>query len=104
MENVEVKTWGEKPTFAFAALPHWEIGEKLGVLDFERAAKISGARFVVQFGQGARLERALANFMLDLHTMHHGYTEVQPPTMVNSKSLLRHQPAPKVRRRPLPLR
>jgi seryl-tRNA synthetase len=72
---------------SFPALPHWEIGERLGILDFERAAKISGSRFVVHFGQGARLERALANFMLDLHTREHGYTEVLPPYMVNSKSL-----------------
>jgi len=77
---------------AFPALPHWEIGERLGILDFERAAKISGSRFVIHFGQGARLERALANFMLDLHTAApekggHGYTEVLPPYMVNSKSL-----------------
>ncbi len=85
--NVVVKTWGEKPTFDFVAKPHWEIGEALGILDFERAAKISGSRFVVHFGQGARLERALANFMLDLHTGTHGYTEVLPPNMVNSKSL-----------------
>jgi seryl-tRNA synthetase len=81
------KTWGEIPTFDFPALPHWEIGERLGILDFERAAKISGSRFVVHYGQGARLERALANFMLDLHTREHGYTEVLPPYMVNSKSL-----------------
>ena len=87
VDNVEVKTWGEKPSFDFPARPHWEIGEALGILDFERAAKISGARFVVHFGQGARLERALANFMLDLHTGQHGYTEVLPPNMVNSKSL-----------------
>ena len=86
-DNREEKVWGEKPRFHCPALPHWEIGERLGVLDFERAAKISGARFVVQFGQGARLERALANFMLDLHTKEHGYTEVLPPFMVNSKSL-----------------
>jgi len=86
-ENVEEKVWGTKPSFDFPALPHWEIGERLGVLDFERAAKISGSRFAVQFGQGARLERALANFMLDLHTREHGYTEVLPPYMVNSKSL-----------------
>ncbi len=86
-DNVEVKTWGEKPEFDFLARPHWEIGEALGILDFERAAKISGARFVVHFGQGARLERALANFMLDLHVGQHGYTEVMPPNMVNSKSL-----------------
>ena len=85
--NVCEKTWGVKAEFGFAARPHWEIGEGLGILDFERAAKISGSRFVVQFDQGARLERALANFMLDLHTREHGYTEVMPPSMVNSKSL-----------------
>jgi seryl-tRNA synthetase len=81
------KTWGEQPKFDFPAKPHWELGEALGILDFNRAAKISGSRFVVHFGQGARLERALANFMLDLHTREHGYTEVLPPYMVNSKSL-----------------
>src|SRR5580704_14342964 len=86
-ENREEKVWGTKPAFDFPARPHWEIGEALGILDFERAAKISGSRFVVHFGQGARLERALANFMLDLHTGQHGYTEVLPPNMVNSKSL-----------------
>jgi len=86
-DNVVEKVWGEKPDFAFPAQPHWEIGERLGILDFERAAKISGSRFVVHYGQGARLERALANFMLDLHTREHGYTEVLPPYMVNSKSL-----------------
>jgi seryl-tRNA synthetase len=85
--NREEKKWGTPPTFAFPAKPHWELGEALGILDFNRAAKISGARFVVQFGQGARLERALANFMLDLHTREHGYTEVLPPSLVNSKSL-----------------
>ena len=86
-DNVVVKHWGGKPEFSFAPKPHWELGEQLGVLDFERAAKISGARFVVYWEQGARLERALANFMLDLHTTEHGYTEVLPPLMVNSKSL-----------------
>jgi seryl-tRNA synthetase len=86
-DNTVEKIWGTPPTFPFPALPHWEIGERLGILDFERAAKISGSRFVVHFGQGARLERALANFMLDLHTGQHGYTEVLPPYMVNSKSL-----------------
>ncbi|QHN02863.1 serine--tRNA ligase [Granulicella sp. WH15] len=86
-DNVLVKTYGEQTAFDFPARPHWELGEGLGILDFERAAKISGARFVVQFGQGALLERALANFMLDLHTREHGYTEVLPPAMVNSKSL-----------------
>ena len=93
--NAVVKVWdnGEQPKDhtpaapAFPALPHWEIGERLGILDFNRAAKISGSRFVVHYGQGARLERAIANFMLDLHTCQHGYTEVLPPYMVNSKSL-----------------
>ena len=86
-DNREEKAWGELPKFDFAAKPHWELGEALGILDFNRAAKISGSRFVVHYGQGARLERALANFMLDLHTREHGYTEVLPPYMVNSKSL-----------------
>jgi seryl-tRNA synthetase len=86
-DNVQRKVWGEQPAFAFEPKPHWEIGEALGILDFNRAAKISGSRFVVHFGQGARLERALANFMIDLHTREHGYTEVLPPNMVNSKSL-----------------
>ena len=86
-ENRVEKVWGERPSFDFPALPHWEIGERLRVVDFERAAKVSGSRFVFHFGQGARLERALANFMLDLHTREHGYTEVLPPFMVNSKSL-----------------
>jgi seryl-tRNA synthetase len=91
-DNREEKVWGEQPKFDFPAKPHWELGEALGILDFNRAAKISGSRFVVHFGQGARLERALANFMLDLHTrpvgqQGHGYTEVLPPSLVNSKSL-----------------
>ncbi len=91
-DNVVQKTWGTPPTFDFAPRPHWEIGEALGILDFERAAKVSGSRFTFHFGQGARLERALAAFMLDLHTRSpenqgHGYTEVLPPTMVNSHSL-----------------
>jgi seryl-tRNA synthetase len=86
-DNRLEKTWGEQPKFDFPAKPHWELGEALGILDFNRAAKISGSRFVVHYGQGARLERALANFMLDLHTREHGYTEVLPPYMVNSRSL-----------------
>jgi len=86
-DNQTVKTWGEKRTFDFEPKPHWEIGEALGILDQERAAKLSGARFAVYMGAGARLERALINFMLDLHTTRHGYTEVLPPFMVNSKSL-----------------
>ncbi len=85
-DNRIVSTWGEKPAFDFPR-PHWEIGEALGILDFNRAAKISGSRFTIHFAQGARLERALAAFMLDLHTQHHGYTEVLPPAMVNSRSL-----------------
>ena len=86
-DNVTVKTWGTKPIFNFTAKPHWELGEQLGILDLERAAKLSGARFAVYMGAGARLERALIGFMLDLHTGKHGYTEVLPPFMVNSKSL-----------------
>ncbi|MGA8672497.1 MAG: serine--tRNA ligase [Terracidiphilus sp.] len=86
-DNVTVKSWGEKPNFNFTAKPHWELGEALGILDLERAAKLSGARFAVYMGAGARLERALISFMLDMHTEQHGYTEVLPPFMVNSKSL-----------------
>jgi seryl-tRNA synthetase len=86
-DNVEVRRWGTAPTFDFAPKPHWEIGEQLGVLDLERAAKLSGARFAVYWDMGARLERALANFMLDLHTRDHGYTEVLPPYLVNSDSM-----------------
>ena len=86
-DNVTVKTWGEKRHFDFEPRPHWEIGEQLGILDLERAAKLSGARFAVYMGAGARLERALIGFMLDMHTQKHGYTEVLPPFMVNSKSL-----------------
>jgi seryl-tRNA synthetase len=86
-DNVEVRRWGVPPKFDFAPKPHWELGEQLGVLDLERAAKLSGARFAVYWDLGARLERALANFMLDLHTLEHGYTEVLTPYMVNSDSL-----------------
>ena len=86
-DNVVMKTWGKKADFAFTPKPHWEIGEALGILDLERAAKLSGARFAVYRGAGARLERALINFMLNQHTEQHGYTEILPPFMVNSKSL-----------------
>jgi len=86
-DNVEVRRWGTGPKFDFAPKPHWELGEQLGVLDLERAAKLTGARFAVYWDMGARLERALANFMLDLHTREHGYTEVLPPYLVNSESL-----------------
>jgi seryl-tRNA synthetase len=86
-DNLEQKSWGAKPEFDFTPKPHWEIGAELGILDLERAAKLSGARFAVYWDDGARLERALANFMLDLHTREHGYREVLPPVMVNSRSL-----------------
>jgi seryl-tRNA synthetase len=86
-DNIEVKKWGGIPEFAFDPKPHWEIGEKLDILDFERAAKLSGARFALLKGLGSRLERALINFMLDLHTQKHGYVEVLPPFLVNSASM-----------------
>jgi seryl-tRNA synthetase len=86
-QNVEVRRWGTPPRFDFTPKPHWELGEQLGVLDMERAAKLSGARFAVYWDLGAKMERALAGFMLDLHTREHGYTEVLPPYMVNSASL-----------------
>jgi seryl-tRNA synthetase len=86
-DNQEIRRWGEPRKFDFEPKPHWELGPQLGILDFERAAKITGARFAVYYGLGARLERALANFMLDTHTREHGYTEVLPPFIVNSASL-----------------
>ena len=86
-DNPTVKTWGEKPVFDFEPKSHWELGAQLGILDLDRATKLSGARFAVYMGAGARLERALVSFMLDLHTQKQGYTEVLPPFMVNSKSL-----------------
>lgn len=85
--NIIVKTWGERREFSFAPLPHWEIGKTLDILDFERAAKISGAGFTLYKGAGARLERALYNFMLDLHSQEHGYTELLPPFLVNRASM-----------------
>ena len=86
-ENVVVRTWGEKPHFPFIPKPHWEIGERLKILDFKRAAKISGSRFVVYWNEGAALERALINFMLDLHIYEHGYIEVFPPYLVREQCL-----------------
>ena len=86
-DNVEVRRWGAPPKFDFTPKPHWELGEQLGVLDLNRAAKITGARFAVYWDMGAKLERALMNFMLDLHTKEHGYTEVLPPFMVNADSM-----------------
>ncbi|MFZ1049329.1 MAG: serine--tRNA ligase, partial [Candidatus Sulfotelmatobacter sp.] len=86
-ENVEVRRWGAPPKFDFTPKPHWDLGAELGVLDLERAVKLTGARFAVYWDLGAKLERALANFMLDLHTREHGYTEVLPPFLVNSESM-----------------
>jgi len=85
-DNPVVRIWGEKPSFAFAPRPHWDIGPELGIIDFERAAKLSGPRFAVMMGQGARLERALVSFMLDLHR-DHGYLEVLPPFLVKDTAL-----------------
>ncbi len=86
-ENVEVRRWGTPPKFDFTPKAHWDLGTELGVLDLERAVKLSGARFAVYWDLGAKLERGLANFMLDLHTREHGYTEVLPPYLVNSESM-----------------
>jgi len=87
-QNAEVRRWGAPPEFSFEPRPHWEVGERAGILDFGRAAKIAGARFAVYSGPGARLERALANLMLDVHTREHGYTEILPPFLVNTESLI----------------
>jgi seryl-tRNA synthetase len=86
-DNLEMRQWGEIPEFSFPPRPHWEIGEALDILDFDRGAKIAGARFTLYKGLGARLERALINFMLDLHTGEHGYLEVLPPFLVNRKTM-----------------
>src|SRR5258708_8222392 len=86
-ENVEVRRWGAPPKFDFTPKAHWDLGADLGVLDLERAVKLTGARFAVYWDLGAKLERALSNFMLDLHTREHGYTEVLPPYLVNSDSM-----------------
>ena len=86
-DNVEVRRWGAAPKFDFTAKPHWELGEQAGILDFDSAVKIAGARFAVYKGLGARLERAIANFFLDVHTKEHGYTEILPPFIVNTASL-----------------
>src|SRR5271154_3901952 len=87
-ENVEVRRWGAAPKFDFVAKPHWEVGERAGILDLSVATKITGARFAVYKSWGARLERALANFFLDVHTREHGYTEILPPFLVNTASLM----------------
>jgi seryl-tRNA synthetase len=86
-DNVEVRRWGGPPKLDFTPKPHWDLGAELGILDLERAVKLTGARFAVYWDLGAKLERGLANFMLDLHTREHGYTEVLPPYLVNSESM-----------------
>ena len=87
-DNVEVRRWGDVPTFDFTPLPHWDLGEQLGIIDFQRGVKLSGSRFFTMFGAGARLERALISWMLDLHTREHGYTEVMLPLIVKRESLV----------------
>ena len=94
-ENVEVRRWGTPPRFDFAPKPHWEVAGRAGILDLSAATKITGARFAVYKSWGARLERALANFFLDVHTREHGYTEILPPFLVNSASLLAAGQLPK---------
>lgn len=86
-DNVEIKKWGEKPRFSFSPRPHWELGEEQDTIDFETAAKLSGARFALLKGFASRLERALINFFLDLHTQKHGYTEILPPFLVNTPTM-----------------
>jgi seryl-tRNA synthetase len=86
-DNIEIKKWGEIPCYTFSPKPHWEIGESLDILDFERGARLTGARFTLYKGAGAKLERALINFMLDLHTQQHNYVEMLPPFMVNRESM-----------------
>ena len=94
-DNTEVRRWGTAPKFDFQPKPHWEVGERAGILDLKAAARITGARFAVYKGWGARLERALANFFLDVHTREHGYTEILPPFLVNTASLLAAGQLPK---------
>jgi seryl-tRNA synthetase len=94
-ENVEVRRWGASPKFDFQPRPHWELGEGAGILDLQRAVKIAGTRFALYRGPGARLERALANFFLDVHTGEHGYTEILPPFIVNTASLVADGKLPK---------
>jgi seryl-tRNA synthetase len=94
-DNVEIRRWGTPPKLDFTPKPHWEVGERAGILDLPAATKITGARFAVYRGWGARLERALANFFLDVHTREHGYTEILPPFLVNSASLMGSGQLPK---------
>jgi seryl-tRNA synthetase len=94
-DNVVEREWGTKPELGFAARTHYDLGESLGIMDFERAARVSGSRFAFLIGEGARLERALVQFMLDVHTREHGYTEVLPPVLVNSASMIGTAQLPK---------
>ncbi|MFC2011997.1 serine--tRNA ligase, partial [Chloroflexota bacterium] len=94
-DNVEVRSWGEPKKFDFKPLPHWELGESLGIIDFDRGVKISGSRFYVLKGLGARLQRALIAFMLDLHTKEHGYQEIYPPYMVKKEIMVGSGQLPK---------
>ena len=94
-DNVEVRRWGDVPTFDFTPLPHWDLGEQLGIIDFQRGVKLSGSRFFTMFGAGAKLERALISWMLDLHTEEHGYTEVMLPLIVKQESLVASGNLPK---------
>ena len=87
-DNIVVRSWGKPPDFSFTPLPHWELGEKLGIIDFQRGAKLSGSRFYILKGLGAHLQRALIAFMLDLHTKEHGYTEIYPPFMVKRECMV----------------
>jgi seryl-tRNA synthetase len=96
-DNPLIRTWGDRKDFSFDPLAHWEIGERLGILDFSRAAKIAGSRFSLQSGLGASLERALINFMLDVHVKAHAYTEILPPFLVNSDSMTGTGQLPKFR-------
>ena len=94
-DNTTIRTVGDLPEFSFDPLPHWDIGSRLKILDFDRAAKIAGARFPLYFGAGARLERALINFMLDIHTTNHGFKEVLPPFIVNRQTMTHTGQLPK---------
>ncbi|HSB61502.1 MAG TPA: serine--tRNA ligase, partial [Vicinamibacteria bacterium] len=94
-DNAEIRRWGEPRAFPFAARPHWELGEILGILDFERAARLAKSRFAVLWGAGARLERALAQFMLDLHTRRHGYQELWVPHLVSPETMTATAQLPK---------
>lgn len=94
-DNIEIRSWGEQKKFAFSPLPHWELGEKLGIIDFTRGVKLSGTRFYILCGLGSLLQRALINFMLDLHIGKHGYTEVYPPFMVKRECMVGSSNLPK---------